>query len=257
MKICILASGSGGNSIYIESHETALIIDQGISHKELMNRMSSRGLNKDKIKGILVTHEHGDHINGVGVTSRELGVPIYVTSGSLDKMEKVLRGDEQVITIEGGVTFKIGPIEIQPFSVSHDALDPVQFCIMSGRKKIAIATDLGFVSTLVAQRIKGSNLIVIEANYDTEMLKKSSYPWEIKQRINGRKGHLSNRNAADIIFNITKNGTPMVVLAHLSEENNRSDLAEKAVQELFEKYGKEPGFLLTASQNEPTQILEI
>jgi len=128
---------------------------------------------------------------------------------------------------------------------------------MSGRKKIAIATDLGFVSTLVTQRIKDSNLIVIEANYDEEMLKKGSYPWELKQRINGKKGHLSNRNAADIVFNITKNGIPKVVLAHISEENNRSDLAEKAVRELFDKYDKKLGFLLAASQNEPTPILEI
>ena len=257
MKICILASGSSGNSIYIESHETALIIDQGISHKELKNRMLSRGLDQKKIKGILVTHEHNDHICGVGITSRELGVPIYATSGSFGKMDKILLGDEQLIIIEGGVPFKIGPMEIQPFSISHDALDPVQFCIMSGRKKIAIATDLGFVSTLVAQRIKDSDLIVIEANYDAEMLRKGSYSWELKQRINGKKGHLSNRNAADIIFNITRNGIPKVVLAHISEENNRSDIAEKAVMELFEKYDKKPGFLLTASQNEPTPVLEI
>jgi len=257
VKICVLASGSGGNSIYIESHGIALIVDQGISHKELMKRMSFRELNQKKIKGILVTHEHNDHIYGVGITSRKLGVPIYATSGSLEKMDKILRGDEQLITIEGGVSFKIGLMEIQPFSVSHDALDPVQFCIMSGRKKIAIATDLGFVSTLVAQRIKDSNLIVIEANYDAEMLRKGSYPWELKQRINGKKGHLSNRNAADIVFNMTKNGIPKVVLAHISKENNRSDLAEKAVRELFEKYDKKLGFLLKASQNEPTPILEI
>jgi len=257
VKICVLASGSSGNSIYIESHGTALIVDQGISHKELMKRMSCRELNQKKIKGILVTHEHNDHIYGVGITSRKLGVPIYATSGSFGKMDKILRGNEQLIIIEGGTPFKIGSMEIQPFSVSHDAIDPVQFCIMSGRKKVAIATDLGFVSTLVAQRIKDSDLIVIEANYDAEMLRKGSYSWELKQRIKGKKGHLSNRNAADIIFNVTKNGTTKIVLAHISKENNRSDIAEKAIRELFEKYDKKLGFLLTASQNEPTPILEI
>ncbi len=257
MKICILASGSSGNSIYVESHGIALLIDQGISNKEFISRMSARGLDEKKIKGILVSHEHNDHISGVGVTSRELGVPIYLTSGTLKKMGKILNGDEQINTIEGGVSFKIGSMEIQPYSVSHDALDPVQFCIMSGRKKVAVATDLGFVSTLVTQRIKGSDLLVIESNYDSEMLSKSSYSWELKQRINGRRGHLSNRNAADIIFNVTQNGTPMIVLAHLSEENNSADIAEKTVRELFEKYDKKLGFLLAASQNEPTQILEI
>ena len=148
-------------------------------------------------------------------------------------------------------------MEIQPFSISHDASDPVQYCILSGKKKITIATDIGFVSTLVAQRIKDSDLLVIEANHDMEMLINGSYSWELKQRIKGRTGHLSNRNAADIIFNISKNGSPKIVLAHISEENNRPDIAEKTVRELFKKYDKKLGFLLAASQKEPTPILEI
>lgn len=243
--------------MYVESRNTALIIDQGISHKELGKRMLLRGIDSKKIKGILITHEHGDHITGVGVTSRYLGVPIYATSGSLIKMEKILNGNEKLIPIESGVSFKIGPMEIQPFSISHDASDPVQYCILSGKKKITIATDIGFVSTLVAQRIKDSDLVVIEANHDMEMLINGSYSWELKQRIKGRTGHLSNRNAADIIFNISKNGSPKIVLAHISEENNRPDIAEKTVRELFEKYDKKLGFLLAASQKEPTPILEI
>jgi len=257
VKICLLASGSKGNSIYVESRNTALIIDQGISHKELEKRMVLRGIDSKKIKGILVTHEHFDHITGVGITSRYLGVPIYATSGSLIKMEKILNGNEKLIPIESGVSFTIGPMEIHPFSISHDALDPVQYCILSGSKKITIVTDLGFVSTLVAQRIKDSDLLVIEANHDMEMLINGSYSWELKQRIKGRTGHLSNRNAADIIFNISKNGSPKIVLAHISEENNRPDIAEKTVRELFEKYDKKLGFLLAASQKEPTPILEI
>ncbi len=219
--------------------------------------MMSRGLDEGKIKGILVTHEHNDHASGVGVTSRNLSLPIYATSGSLSKMERVLNGNEQLITIEGGVPFKIGPMEIQPYSVSHDSLEPVQYCVMSGKKKIAIATDIGFVSTLVTERIKGSDLLVIESNYNKDMLQNGSYPWAIKQRIIGREGHLSNRNAAEIIFNITRNGSPKIVLAHLSEENNRPEIAEKTVRELFEKYDKKLGFLVIASQQEPTPILEI
>ena len=257
MKICIFASGSKGNSIYIESRGVALIIDQGLSLKELKKRMMLRGLDERKIKGILVTHEHNDHASGVGVTSRNLGLPIYATSGSLSKMERVLNGNEQLITIEGGVPFKIGPMEIQPYGVSHDSLEPVQYCVMSGKKKIAIATDIGFVSTLVVERIKGSDLLVIESNYDGDMLKNGSYPWALKQRIIGREGHLSNRNASEIIFNVTQNGSPKIVLAHLSEENNRPEIAEKSVRELFEKYDKKLGSLVIASQQEPTPILEI
>ncbi len=257
MKICILASGSGGNSIYVESRGTALIIDQGIPHRQLRQRMALRGIDEKKIKGIIVTHEHNDHISGVGITSRKLGVPIYSTEKSLRKIASKLNGSEQVIPIEGGVLFTIDPMEILPFSVSHDAEDPIQFCITSGRKKIAVATDLGFVSFLVAERLKDCDLVVIEANYDVEMLKNGPYPWELKKRIESKKGHLSNRNAAETVFNLMKNGKPKVILAHLSEENNHPDVAEKTVCELFEKYDKKIGFLLTASQNEPTPVIEI
>ena len=257
MKICVLASGSKGNSIYIESRGTALIIDQGIAHRELMKRMASRGINENKIKAIIVSHEHKDHISCVGITSRKLHLPIYATEGSLSKIGEILNGSEQLIAIEGGVPFKIDSMEILPFSVSHDAIDPVQFCIMSGRKKITVATDLGFVSILVGERLKGCDLVVIEANYDVEMLRNGSYRWELKKRIESNKGHLSNRNAAETIFNLNKNGTPKVVLVHLSKDNNRSDIAEKTVRELFEKYDKKIGFLIAASQNEPTPLIEI
>ena len=243
--------------MYIESCGSALIIDQGIAHRQLIKGMSSRGIDERKIKAILVTHEHNDHISGVGVTARKLGVPIYATEGSLRKIGDKLDGSEKLITIEGGIPFKIDPMEIQPFSVSHDAEDPVQFCIASGRKKIAVATDLGFVSLLVSERIKGCDLVVIEANYDVEMLKKGPYSWELKKRIEGNKGHLSNLNAAETIFNLIKNGKPKVILAHLSEENNHPNVAEKTVRELFEKYDKKLGFLLAASQNEPTPLIEI
>ncbi|MFC1541812.1 MBL fold metallo-hydrolase [Candidatus Latescibacterota bacterium] len=257
MKICLLASGSKGNSMYIESHDTALIIDQGISHKELIKRMTSRGLDSEKIKAILVTHEHSDHIRGVGISSRCLGIPVYATIGSLSKMDSIFNGSEQVIPIESGITFNIGSMEIHPFNISHDAEDPVQYCILAGKKKISVVTDIGFMSTLVTERIKNSDLLVIEANHDVEMLLTGSYPWQLKQRVKGRTGHLSNRNAAETIFNISKNGLPKIILAHLSEENNRADVAERAVRELFEKHDRKLGFLMTASQTEPTPIIAI
>lgn len=215
------------------------------------------GIDERKIKGIIVSHEHHDHISGVGITARKLGVPIYTTEGSLKKIRDKLNGSEKLVPIEGGVPFKIDTMEIQPFSVSHDSEDPVQFCILYGRKKIAVATDLGFVSLLVSERLKGCDLVVIEANYDMEMLTKGPYSWELKKRIEGNKGHLSNRNAAETIFNLIKNGKPKIILAHLSEENNHPEIAEKTVRELFEKYDKKLGFLLVATQNDPTPVIEI
>ena len=258
MKICVLGSGSKGNAIYIESRGTALIIDQGFSYREIKKRLESRGLDKTKIKWILVTHEHDDHISGVGVTARKLHIPVYGTPGSLNSRKNIFNGDEKVILIESGVTFTLGPFEILPYSVSHDAADPVQFCVRAGGKKITVATDMGFVSTLVEQCLKGSDLVVIEANHDVEMLKKGSYSWELKQRIMSRTGHLSNRNAAEILFNISsENGGPKAILAHLSEDNNRTDLAEKEVRELFDNFEHRLRQLLIASQYEATPVLEV
>ncbi|MFC1607035.1 MBL fold metallo-hydrolase [Candidatus Latescibacterota bacterium] len=257
MKICLLGSGSKGNSTYIESHGDAILIDQGFSHKKLRERLESRDLDPSKIKAILLSHEHEDHIKGVGITARKLAIPVYGTEGSLSKRNNIFNGGEQLVPIDSGKTFSIGKLEILPFSVSHDAVDPVQYCVCAGNKKVSIATDLGFVSTLVEQRLRDSDMVVIEANHDIEMLKKGDYPWELKQRIMSKKGHLSNRNAADILFNLSQGKTKCAVLAHLSDENNTEELAEAAVRDIFERFDKRLKLLKVAKQTEATPIVEI
>jgi phosphoribosyl 1,2-cyclic phosphodiesterase len=172
-------------------------------------------------------------------------------------MNKHLKGEENIIGISGSEAFKIESFEITPFSVSHDAVDPIQFCVVSGHKKVSVATDLGFVSNLVVQRLNGSDIVIIESNYDIEMLKKGSYPWELKQRIMGKRGHLSNKNAAELIFNISQNGTKKVILAHLSKENNKPEMAERTIREIFEQYDKKINSLSIALQDEPTDVFEI
>ncbi len=258
MKICLLGSGSKGNSTYIESRGKAIIIDQGFSFVEMKKRLESRGLDEKKIKGILLTHEHGDHIMGVGITARKLDIPVYATSGTFNGKKKIFNGSEILVTINRGEEFEVGPFEILPFSVSHDAADPVQFCVHSGKKKIALATDLGFVSTLVRHCLRDSDIVVIESNHDLEMLKNGAYPWNLKRRIMSRTGHLSNRNAAEILFNILpSNGRPKIVLAHLSAENNCSELVRKEVCELFESFDRTLPSIVIASQDEATEVLEI
>ena len=257
MIVCVLGSGSKGNCIYVESHGTAVLIDQGFSHKKIDERLGLRGLDSSKIKALFVTHEHDDHIRGVGITARKLDIPIYGTLGTLNSKRNLFNGDQELIPIESGICIKIGSLELLPFSVSHDAVDPVQFCIHAGTKKTGIATDLGFVSTLVEQRLRESDIVIIESNHDVDMLKNGSYPWELKQRIMGRKGHLSNRNAADIIFNLTQLKSAKTILAHLSEENNTAELAENAVRELFERFDRRIRSLTVAAQDDPTQIIEI
>ena len=257
MKVTLLASGSRGNSLYIESHGSAIIIDQGLTHREFLKRLESRGCDAGRIKAILVTHEHGDHISGVGITARKLGIPIYATEGTLSGVEKKLNGFERVVAIETGKPFSLERMDILPFSVSHDARDPVQYRISTKGKTLATATDLGFVSLLVTERLKGCDLVVLESNYDIDMLRNGSYPWPLKKRIEGNRGHLSNKNAAEILFNLSKSGMPKAVLAHLSEENNSPDVAERTVRELFGKFDRKLGLLEVATQNEPTPLIEL
>jgi phosphoribosyl 1,2-cyclic phosphodiesterase len=257
VKICLLGSGSSGNCLYIESRGAAIIIDQGFSHTEVMSRLGSRGLDEGRIKAILLTHEHDDHVHGAGITARKLGIPVYATKGTLSGKKNIFNGDESIFPIESGRSFSIGTLDIHPFSVSHDACDPVQYCIYSGKTKVSVATDLGYVSTLVEQCLLGSHLVIIEANHDVEMLKKGSYPWPLKQRILSRTGHLSNRNAAEFLFNLCQPDPFKVVLAHLSEENNRADIAEKEVRDLFERFDRSLNSLDVARQDEATPVFEL
>ena len=257
MKICLLGSGSKGNCTYIESRGHAILIDQGFSYKQLKERLDSRGIDTSRIGAILVTHEHEDHISGVGITARKLDIPVYGTTGTLEAKRHIFNGDERLVPFESGVPITIGHMEVLPFSVSHDARDPVQFCIAEGKKKAAIATDLGFVSMLVEQRLRDSDIVIVEANHDVDMLIKGTYPWELKQRIMSKRGHLSNRNAADLIFNLSQGRTQRAVLAHLSEENNTAECAERTVMEIFEQFDRRLRSLIVAEQHNATTILEI
>ncbi|MBA7583410.1 putative metallo-hydrolase YycJ [subsurface metagenome] len=220
--------------------------------------MDSRGLDEKKIKAILLTHEHNDHIKGVGITARKLRVPVYGTKGSLYCKKDIFNGTESLIPIESGVQFKLGPLRILPFSVSHDTSEPVQFKIFSGKKNLAVATDLGFVSHLVEQNLKGTQLIVIEANHDVDMLLNGPYPWKLKQRIMSRTGHLSNRNAAELLFNLSlQKKLTNVVLAHISKENNDAAKAEKEVRDIFERFDCSLPELIIAEQDTATPVIEI
>ncbi len=257
MEVCVLGSGSNGNCLYVEQRGKALLIDQGFSHREFMARMNAGGFDVSKVRAILVTHEHGDHIAGVGITARKLDVPVYATRGTFAGKRNLFNGDETLIVIEGGAPFSLEGVEILPFTVSHDSNEPVQYCITAGKRKISVATDLGFVSTLVEYSLRDSDLVVLESNYDVEMLKRGPYPWELKQRILGRTGHLSNRTAAELLFNLCGRRRIQAVLAHLSDENNHPDLAEKEVRDLFENFDKRLASLTIALQHEPTPIIGI
>ena len=254
LSICPLASGSHGNSVFVSSGEISVLVDAGLSGVELERRMSTRGLSPESLSAIVVTHEHTDHVKGVGILSRRYNIPIYINEktclGASGKIGKV----EMLEYFRCGQSFKIGDIRLEPFSISHDALDPAGLTLEHKKIKIGIATDMGVVTNLVKEHLKGCALVYIEANHDCDMLMNGSYPWYLKQRIKGRKGHLSNQDAADMLGEIKSDNLNYVILAHLSEQNNTPEKAFNTVNEII---GSSCIKLSVAMPHKPGDIIEL
>ncbi len=257
MRVCVLASGSLGNSIYIEGGDTAILVDAGLSLRETSRRLSSIGASVERISAVLLSHEHSDHIRGIGVLARSLRAPIYANIGTAEALSCTLNGNERVEHFETGKGFTLNGLYIHPFSVPHDAADPVQFCITDGRSKVGIVTDLGYVTRLVMESIKGVNLVIIEANHDTEMLLNGPYPWELKRRIMGKFGHLSNTESAETLSALARGGLERAILAHLSRENNTPELALETVRRCLLRNDIKRFELSVADQYRPSPVLDI
>jgi phosphoribosyl 1,2-cyclic phosphodiesterase len=229
MNICLLASGSKGNAIYISNGPTSILIDAGLSGKQIEERMQQRGISPETIQAILVSHEHRDHIHGVGVLSRRYAIPVYMNRNTWHAARGLIGQVKHHHFFACGQSFTIDGFTIHPFGISHDAADPAGFTISENGLKVGIATDLGMVTTLVKEHLRGAQLLVLEANHDTDMLLNGPYPWPLKQRIKGRTGHLSNTDARDLVMDLKSSQLKYVILAHLSETNNT---AEKAFNEV-------------------------
>jgi phosphoribosyl 1,2-cyclic phosphodiesterase len=227
--VCILASGSKGNAIFISSGDTSLLIDAGLSGIEIERRLRSRGLDPKDLNAILVSHEHSDHIQGVGVLSRRYKLPVYINSKTQKAGVSQLGNLHDFKQFECGSMFTINDLSIHPFSISHDALDPCGFTVNQNGTKIGIATDLGIATSMVKEHLKGCTLLILEANHDEQMLINGPYPWPVKQRIKSRTGHLSNEASKTLLNELQHDGLKHVMLAHLSETNNTP---QKAVNEV-------------------------
>jgi phosphoribosyl 1,2-cyclic phosphodiesterase len=234
MKICSIASSSSGNCIYVGSANTHILIDSGISGKRLKAGLDMIGVNPESIDGILVTHEHSDHIKGLGVVSRKYRIPIYtseltwekiITSGLTGIIDKTLFN-----RITPDCEFRIKDLVIHPFSISHDAVQPLCYTLSKDSKKISIATDLGCYDSYITEKLKDSNILFIEANHDIEMLKNGDYPYYLKKRILSDKGHLSNVMSGKLISELLNEKLQYIILGHLSRENNHPDRAHEAVR---------------------------
>lgn len=230
-KFCPLASGSKGNAIYVEGEETKILIDAGISFKALTKRLGQINVDIGEIDAILVTHEHGDHIRGLEKTASSLNIPVFANSETAKATLQEMRTRPRFKIFSTGESFEFGDMEIHPFSIQHDTLDPVAFTIRMGTVKLGICADLGFATTLVRAHLLDCDYLYIEANHEPSMVYACNRPMIYKQRVLGRQGHLSNDAAAELIQEIDHPGLKHVYLAHLSSECNNPELAIQKVQE--------------------------
>ncbi len=251
--ICPLASGSRGNSIFISSPDTALLIDAGLSGKEVQRRLDLVGEDPEKLSAIIITHEHSDHIRGAGILSRRFKIPVYITPNTYAACQGLGKID-LLRFFECGSPFEIGTIGVNPFSVSHDARDPVGLTLTFQEKKIGIATDLGIVTNLVREHLKNSTALYLESNHDPEMLTNGPYPWHLKQRIKSRMGHLSNVDTRNLVSELLHQDLKHIILAHLSDENNHP---KKAVHEVAKGLNGFETALYVALPDQPGQMIRL
>jgi len=256
VRFSVLASGSSGNAIYLESEKTKLLIDAGLSGREIERRLIGIGVNPAQLHGILISHEHQDHVHGAGAFSRRFGLPVYIHPDTHKASGNRLGWIPEIISFESGVPFMIGDIRISPFSVPHDAANPMGFTFFRNGKKLGLATDMGYAPALVRERLKGSHALILESNHDLEMLKDGPYAWPLKQRIMGRTGHLSNDDSCALLRELIHEELACVVLAHLSEVNNQPGLACRAAQEVIRQSGRMIR-LIAARQEETGELIEV
>ncbi len=264
MRLCSIASGSSGNCIYVGHASTHLLIDAGISGKRIEQGLLEIGVEPGSLSGILVTHEHSDHIQGIGILARKYGIPLYGTVETFCAMKKgktnIGKVDDalfQQIFPEQELT--IGEISVTPFSISHDAANPVAYTLQAEEHKIGMATDLGIYTEKTMELLKDSEILYLESNHDENMLMVGGYPYYLKQRILGDHGHLSNDTAAELLCRLHHEKLQHVVLAHLSKENNYPELAYETVRaELVLKVGEAhlPN-LKVAPRDVPSEMFDI
>ncbi|MGK2905268.1 MAG: MBL fold metallo-hydrolase [Desulfuromonadales bacterium] len=234
MRICLLASGSKGNALLVESGRTRLLIDAGLSARELRKRLDLIGVDATSLNALLITHEHADHVRGLGPLVRQLDLPVYLHTDLARKLPDVGK-PECVREFADGEEFTVNDLTIRPFAITHDSLAPVGFTLSGEQGKIGVATDLGIATRLVAECLQGCRALVIETNHDEELLRDGPYPWTLKQRVRSNHGHLSNGAGSSLLQSLLWDGLAAVFLGHLSETNNRPGLALDAINLVLEK----------------------
>jgi phosphoribosyl 1,2-cyclic phosphodiesterase len=256
VKFCVLASGSSGNAALLATESTRILLDAGLSMRELGKRLAAIGESLAHIDAILVTHEHSDHVAGLPVLARnkDIHAVIYMTrltAPAIDWGETAPRLE----TFQAGAGFQIGDIGVESFGIPHDAIDPVGFCFEAQGVRIGVATDLGYVPESIKFHLRRTDLLLLESNHDLDMLKVGPYPWPVKQRVMSRVGHLSNLSMSDFLTEDLNSSTAHLVLGHLSQQNNHPEIVRLVAFQALERRGLAPR-LAIASQHAPSEVYQ-
>ena len=261
LNFCSLYSGSSGNSLLVETENTKLLVDAGVSSRKIENALNDINIDPSSIDAILITHEHSDHVQGLGTFSKKFDLPVFVNQETLDAMPKQRDkiADKNINKFNLKDTFDIGDLKIHPFSIPHDAANPCGFNIFKDNKKLSIATDIGNMTLDVLKCLEESEFILLESNYDLEVLKHSPYPYNLKRRVAGLHGHLSNELAGKTISHLLKSGLKNAMLGHLSKESNFPELAYQTVVDelIYNNYDENSISLSVASRDEHSNIIQI
>lgn len=236
-QLTILGSGSSGNCAYLETPETRILVDAGFSGRQTRQRLAEIGKGPEGLAGILITHEHSDHIGGLLALAGKLSIPIFCNRDTRDAIQSILKVKFDCRLFTSGDSFELGDVRVDTFPIPHDASDPVGFLLRTPSGNVGFLTDLGHATKLALQRVREANVLILESNHDLKMLQESSRPWSLKQRIAGRHGHLSNTDAADAAQEIMSADLRHIYLGHLSRECNRPELALEIMSQRLEKIG--------------------
>ncbi|WP_163527887.1 MBL fold metallo-hydrolase [Halobacillus ihumii] len=259
LRLSVLASGSTGNAFYIESGEEKILVDAGLSGKRIEGLLEQVDVDPAELTRILVTHEHSDHIKGLGIMARRYKLPIYANEKTWNAMEGQLGklSVDQKFHFNMEETKSFGGIDVESFAVSHDAAEPMFYTFRNSRKKVALVTDLGYVSERIKKTVEDADAYIFESNHDVSMLRMGRYPWNVKRRILGDSGHVSNEDSALALSDILTDRTKRIYLAHLSLDNNMKDLARMSVKNVLEERGFEVGSRIELHDTDPAQATPI
>ena len=255
MRICVLGSGSSGNSTFVEQNGTRLLVDAGLRAKEIVERLALINVDASTLNGILISHEHQDHIQGAAAIARKFKVPVYISSRAREHASFSFQLVHHY-PVSAGVPVQIGAITVTPFSTPHDSIDPLGFALRAQQCRACVITDIGYVTETIRERLRNSDIVIIESNHDLEMLRSGPYPWSLKQRVMSNYGHLSNEALAYFFSEYFDGTQRKVMLTHLSRQNNHPQIAYVSALRALEKKSRDTDLHISL-QDEVSEILEI